>query len=306
MAAKRGLGRGLGALISDQPSVKTTQKKVLTPATSRLGAQEIPLNSIRRNPWQPRRVFNEEALTELADSIREMGIIQPLLVRPLDDGAYELIAGERRMTAAQRAGLIDVPVIIREITDQESAEIALVENLQREDLNPIEEAEGYQRLTADFKLTQEEIAQRCGKARTSVSNSMRLLQLSDPLRQMISNQQLSAGHAKVLLGVEDESLREKMAKRIAREGLSVRAIEKLAAKAKAEPKKPAERKSDLSPALAEDIATRLQNVLGSKVQLVPAATLPNGKRSKGKIEIDIYTNDDIDKLLQLLGLNDDL
>jgi ParB family chromosome partitioning protein len=219
VARKGGLGRGLTSLI---PAGATEDAESGTPA----GLTEVPVESIRPNPLQPRRSFDEESLEGLSDSIKELGVLQPVLVRQLDDG-YELIAGERRLRAAKRAGLRTIPVVIRSADDVSSLEQALVENLHRQDLNPLEEAAAYQQLIEDFSYTQEQVAQRVGRSRSAVTNLLRLFQLPPAVQRLVGEQLISAGHAKALLGHPDRAYQEALAKRVVAEGLSVRDVEQL-------------------------------------------------------------------------------
>jgi len=216
MARQGGLGRGLGALI---PPGAAEHR-----APSGTGYREIPITSIRPNPYQPRDAFDEQALGALADSIREVGLLQPVLVRPAGDG-FELIAGERRWRAAQRVGLQAIPALVRETDDNTALEQALVENLQRDDLNPLEEAAAYQQLIEDFHLTHEQVASRMGKSRAAISNTLRLLQLPPSIQRAVREGQLTMGHARALLGTPDRAFQEAMAKRIVKEDLSVRQVE---------------------------------------------------------------------------------
>ena len=214
MARRSGLGRGLGALIP-------------TDITGEAGSalREVPVGSIAPNPHQPRAYFDEEALASLTASIAELGVLQPILVREVGEDRFELIAGERRWRAAKRAGLPSIPVVVREVDEVLSLEQALVENLHREDLNPLEEAAAYQQLMEDFELTQEQVAQKVGKSRSSVANTLRLFQLPPSIQRLVAENQLSAGHAKALLGTPDRSFQEELAKRIVADGLSVREAE---------------------------------------------------------------------------------
>ena len=305
MAIKHGLGRGLGALIGEGRAPQPAAPAAAATATTEGGAAvKVPIDRIAKSVWQPRRTFAPEALQDLVNSIREKGVLQPLLVRRKQDG-YELIAGERRFRAAKEAGLTEIPVIVMDVADRESLELALVENLQREDLNVIEEAEGYRALAETFSLTQEEIAARVGKARASVTNTMRLLGLADEVKKMLADSQLSAGHAKVLLGVEIGEEQRQLAQRSVREGLSVRALEKLVEKAKRGPRKIVRATQDDIPASHVTYLTDLlHHHLGTGVRISPSRTLPNGKKSKGTVEIDYYSNDDLNRILQLLGLED--
>ena len=214
MARRSGLGKGLGALIPTEVTGERGSALV-----------EIPIGDVRPNNYQPRRHFDEEALASLTASVRELGVLQPVLVRPVDDGSYELIAGERRWRAAKRAGLTAIPAIVREAGDVASLEQALVENLHREDLNALEEAAGYQQLIEEFKLTHDEVAARVGKSRTAVTNTLRLFQLPPAIQKLVAENQLSGGHARALLGTPDRAFQESLAKRAVAESMSVRAVE---------------------------------------------------------------------------------
>ena len=216
MARRSGLGRGLGALIPSE---------VAKADEGPLSFTELPLTDITTNPHQPRKAFDEEALASLTASVRELGVLQPILVRPLPDDKYELVAGERRWRAAKRAGLPSVPAIIREVDDTTSLEHALVENLHRQDLNPLEEAAAYQQLIEDFHLTHDQVAARVGKSRAAVSNTLRLFQLPPAIQKLVAESQLSAGHARALLGTPDRAYQEQLARRAVAENLSVREVE---------------------------------------------------------------------------------
>lgn len=323
MASKKtGLGRGLNALISQGTPASTgaarQQKAAPSPAPAAAPAappvsdtpREVPIHLIIANPWQPREHFDEQALEELAQSIREMGVLSPLLVRkrPEDGSGYQLIAGERRFRAAQRAGLKKVPVIVRELSDLEALEIALVENLQRQDLNVIEEAEGYQRLAEEFSLTQEKIAERVGKARATVANAMRLLALEPQVRGLVASGQLSSGHAKVLLALEIEAEQLSLAQICVRERWSVRELERQVRRLTQPAAGPKTKggKVDLPADHLTYLTDRLHQRLGTSIRITPTRSLPNGKKQRGKLEIDFYSNDDLDRLLDLLGLQDEL
>lgn len=306
MSAKHvGLGRGLGALIRDTSSSSPT-----TPSQD-AGITTLPTASIRKGRWQPRQHFSSDALDELVLSIRERGVLQPLLLRQVEADAagteFELIAGERRFRAALQAGLQEVPAILMQASDAEALELALIENLQREDLNIVEEAEGYALLAAEFHLTQEEIADRVGKARTSVTNCLRLLSLPDKVKQLLAEGALSAGHAKVLLGIDKVEELERLAQRCAREGLSVRALENLLVPAKKrQPKTHRKGTEDIPGDHLRYLTERLHHHFGTSVRLVPSKTLANGKKVRGTIEIDYYSNEELDRLLGILGLTEDL
>lgn len=297
MSAKHGLGRGLGALLKDQPESAPSPR-------AEGGILRVAVDLIKRNPFQPRRVFDDDALAELTASVRDRGILQPLLVRGSKKG-YELIAGERRLRAATLAGIREVPIVVLEAEDHDSLELALIENLQREDLNVIEEAEGYRALADRFKMTQDEVAQRVGKARASVTNAIRLLQLPQEVRQMIVTGHLSAGHAKILAGLEDSDVCLGIARRIVSEGLSVRALERHMQVATAVPKKPRVAKPDMPASHIKDLCDKLHEHFATSVRLSPCKTLANGKKAKGTVEIDFFSNEDLGRILERLGLRGD-
>lgn len=312
MAAKPGggLGRGLGALIKDStpvapPSPAPAAPTVPSDAGPGPGVARLPVGSIRAGAWQPRQVFDEAALAELVQSVREHGVLQPLLVRRSGRG-YELIAGERRFRAAQAAGLADVPAIVMEVSDRSALELALIENLQRADLNLIEEAEGYRALAEKFNLTQEEIATRVGKARSSVANALRLLDLPALVRQLVAEQRLSPGHAKVLLGVEEVREQETLAQRAVQEDWSVRHLEKLVNRMKRGKPRARPRAADIPAEHIQHVTDELHQKLGTAIRLSPCRTLPNGRKAKGTLEIDYYSSDDLDRILVVLGVSGDL
>ena len=282
MASKKpsGLGRGLGALLGDD---------VLKAETA--GSLYLPLSQVESCSSQPRKHFDEAALAELADSIRQHGIIQPLTVRKLASGYYQIIAGERRWRAARMAGLQEVPVIVMEADDRKAAELAMIENLQREDLNPMEEAAGFQALMEEHHMTQEEAAQRVGKSRSAVANALRLLNLTPPVAKLVEENKLSAGHARALLPLSP-ALQEKAAEAVISGGLSVRQTEALAKRLSAEKKdKPA------APA-GVDYAAEAQKELSSK--LGRGVRIVTG-RKKGRIELEYYDLDDLNDLLEALA-----
>ena len=297
MASKHGLGRGLGALIKDGTVPEGTPAETAPYLT-------VPVTAIRTNPLQPRRAFDADALEELANSIRERGVLQPLLVRKTVTG-YELIAGERRLRAAQSVQVTEVPVIVMDAPDVEALELALVENLQREDLNVIEEAEGYQVLAERFGLTQEQIAGHVGKARASVANTVRLLSLPEEIRQHLSNGRLTSGHGKLLVGLEIPAEQLLLARRVIKEGLSVRNLEKIIQKAGRAPRRPRVTTDDIPASHIRDLSDKLHNHFGTSIRIRSCRTLTNGKKARGAIEIDFYSTDDLDRVLQLLGLPDE-
>jgi ParB family chromosome partitioning protein len=262
--------------------------------------EHVPLNRVRPCPLQPRKDFAPDALRELADSIREQGIVQPLIVRRRD-GHLELIAGERRWRAAQLLGLNEVPVIVREADDRAALELALIENLQRENLNPIEEAQGYAQLIEQFRLKQEEVGVKVGRSRTVVANALRLLKLPAPVQNYVRDGRLSVGHAKVILGLAAEKQQQAAAERIIKEGLNVRQTEGLVAKLQA--RGSAASKPGSLPPLPRDVQVanlenRLRERLGAKINLRYA-------QGKGVLEISFFSDDDLERILQILGINPD-
>ncbi|MBR3704272.1 MAG: ParB/RepB/Spo0J family partition protein [Oscillospiraceae bacterium] len=280
-AIKRGMGKGLGALLGEDFSMDT-------PAS----ASTLPLSQIESCAGQPRKIFDEDKLEELAESIREHGIIQPLTVRKLSSGYYQIIAGERRWRAARLAGLSEVPVNIIEADDRKAMELAMIENLQREDLNPIEEAEGYRSLVEQYDMTQEEAAQRVGKSRSAVANAMRLLQLSQDIRLLVENEDLSAGHARALLPLSPAQQAEAV-KSILANALSVRQTEQLVKRLQNKEDKP-EKKDDPTKV---DYVKEAERELSTRIGR--ACHIAHGKK-KGRIEIEYYGVDDLNDLLEAL------
>lgn len=296
MAAKvkRGLGKGLDAMIPipDSPVPESAPAN----KSEDKGAETIVrITQIEPNREQPRKNFDEDALQELADSIKQFGLLQPILVQDRKT-YYEIIAGERRWRAAKLAGLKEVPVIIRDYTAQEIVEISLIENIQREDLNPIEEAQAYKRLLTEFNLKQDEVAERVSKSRTAVTNSMRLLKLCDEVQQMIIDDMLSTGHARALISIEDPEQQYTIAQKVFDEKLSVRDVEKLVKNLNKpeKPKKSEESDSSLD-IVYQDVAEKLKQSLGTKVEI---SSKGNGS---GKIEIEFYNHDDLDRIIELLS-----
>ncbi len=302
--AKPALGRGLSALLGGSPAltqpVPAVQPAVPVPAPDSLDrVQRVPLNKIRPCPLQPRKDFSDEALRELADSIREQGIVQPLIVRERG-GFFELIAGERRWRAAQLLNLPEVPVITREADDRAVLELALIENLQRENLNAVEEAHGYAQLAEQFQLTQEDIAAKVGKSRAVVANSLRLLKLPAIVQKYLRDGRLSVGHAKVILGLTDEKQQQLAAERVIKQGLNVRQTEGLVAKLQ---KKGARSKEQGASTLAApagdphvaDLEAKLREVFATKVQLHYA-------QGKGSVEISFFSEEELERILQILGV----
>ena len=286
MPKKTGLGKGLGALLGEVAAAEDAQ---LQPV------QTLPLQKIEPNPLQPRKNFDEEALETLADSIRTHGVIQPLTVRLMPSGYYQIIAGERRWRASRMAGLSEVPVSIIEADDKTAMELALVENLQRSDLDPIEEAMGYRQLMTEYDMTQEQAAERVGKSRPAVANALRLLTLSAPVLALVEQGALSAGHARALLPVRDAAAQKALADTVIAKHLSVRQTELLAARMAQEPKKQTAVPAVLTVDYVKEVERDLENALGRKVKLV------DGKK-KGKIEIEFYGADDREKLIENLRL----
>lgn len=303
MSLKKGLGRGLGALMNEESAPAPAAVEETQPVRSG-GVQRVAITSIARNRLQPRQAFDEDALVDLTASVKEHGVLQPLLVRPAESG-YELIAGERRLRAAAAAGLHDVPVVIMEASDITSLEIALIENLQRENLNPIEEAEGYRELSDGFHLTQEEISVRVGKARASVANAMRLLSLPDEVRAMLADGRISTGHAKALMALEIPQEQTLTARRVVDEGLSVRALEKLIRRVTVAPLRPRAARPDLPATHVRYLSEKLHTHFGTSIRIEPCKTFANGKKGKGMIQIDFFSNDDLDRVLVLLGLENE-
>lgn len=297
MAVKRnGLGKGLDSLIPNktEKNVKTEKKTEQKNEESQSSSGEIlvKINQVEPNREQPRKEFDEDSLMELADSIKQFGILQPLLVQKRKD-YYEIIAGERRWRAAKMAGIKEVPIIIREYTDQEIVEISLIENIQRENLNPIEEAMAYKRLLEEFHLKQDEVAERVSKSRTAVTNSMRLLKLSPRVQQMIVDDMISTGHARALLAIDDEEQQYQLANRIFDEKLSVRETEKLV-KALKNPKKEIKKQKPEHTFVYDNIEEQMKNIIGTKVSVNPKA---NGK---GKIEIEYYSEEELERIYDLI------
>ena len=338
---KRALGRGLSALVSSPVPIRPASKKAgeslaekeiagkkigessegvasfegsaarkidavtdVAPAEeagSTSGVQYIPISKIENNPDQPRQVFKDEELQTLADSIREHGLLQPVLVRKSSDkDAYEIIAGERRWRACKRLGLNDVPAIIQDVDNREALEIAIVENVQRSNLNPIEEAEAYQRLIDEFSLTQQEVGEKVGKDRASISNYLRLLQLPKAVRDLLNQEKISMGHAKAILTIKEPSVQESLGEKVVKEGLSVRALEAIVSReVKINPGKIKERKSKADAQSAGGgqfplVVNRLRGRLGTKVSIKHH---PSGR---GKIEIEYFSEQELDRLADLI------
>ena len=314
---KNGLGRGLDALFPEKKSavkesvkkatVKTENKTVVPEKTtddtteesnrSTIGhkktAMIVKISSVEPNVNQPRKQFDEDALLELSESIKQYGVLQPLLVSDKKD-YYEIIAGERRWRAAKLAGLKEIPVIVKEFSEQELVEISLIENIQREDLNPVEEAMAYKRLIDEFHLKQDEIAERVGKSRTAVTNAMRLLKLSEKVQQMLIDEMITAGHARAILAIADKEKQESIAMKIFDEKLSVRETEALV-KRMLEPPKTAKKSkfSSAEDAIYESLEEKMKSIMGTRVQI------HRKKNDKGKIEIEYYSKDELERIIDL-------
>lgn len=293
--AKRGLGKGLDSLIPsnvmEQPikpvSVSNEKEK------SDDGATIVKITMVEPNREQPRKNFDEDSLQELADSIKQFGLLQPILVQDRKT-YYEIVAGERRWRAAKIAGLKEVPVVIRNLTEQEIVEISLIENIQREDLNPIEEAQAYKRLLTEFNLKQDEVAERVSKSRTTVTNSMRLLKLCDKVQKMIVDGMISTGHARALIGIENPEEQYLIAQKIFDEKLSVREVEKLVKNLNKPPKQKKPENKTLE-AIYNEISEKLKQSLSTKVSI---SAKENGS---GKIEIEFYNHEDLDRLIEQIS-----
>ena len=299
MAVKKGLGKGLDSLIADKVSTKQvtkTESQVKLKSEHAADAVMMDITKVEPNREQPRQKFDEDALLELAESIKQFGVLQPLLVQEKDD-YYEIIAGERRWRAAKLAGVKKIPVIIKKLTAQEIMEISLIENIQREDLNPIEEAMAYKRLLTEFNLKQDEVAERVSKSRTAVTNAMRLLKLNDKVQQMVIDEMLTTGHARALLGIDDQEKQYVLAQKIFDEKLSVRDTEKLVESIQNEKKNRTNVRKEIDPkleAIYHDLEEQMKGILGTKV------SINHKDEEKGKVEIEYYSQDELDRIIDLL------
>ncbi len=298
-AKKGGLGKGIDSLIPNKVSKPTETVSAETGAKNEKVVEGVlvSINKVEPNREQPRKNFDEDALLELSESIKQFGVLQPLLVQDKKD-YYEIIAGERRWRAAKLAGLKEVPVIIKDLTEQEVVEISLIENIQRENLNPIEEAFAYKRLLTEFNLKQDEVAERVSKSRTAVTNSMRLLKLNEKVQQMVIDDMITTGHARTLLGIDDSEKQYATAQKIFDEKLSVRETEKLVKKIQQEKDNPTPKESNkIDPkleAIYHDLEEKMKAILGTKVAI-------NQKDDKkGKIEIEYYSMDELDRIIDLI------
>lgn len=282
MVKKKGLGKGLGALLTDEKSSIDSDS-----------IREIKIMDIEPNKTQPRKSFDEEKLEELADSIRQNGIITPILVQEAPNGYYSIIAGERRWRAAKKAGLKEIPAIVKKLDEQKLYEISLIENLQREDLNPVEEALGYKKLMDDYSLTQEDVALKLSKSRSGVANSLRLLNLPKDVLKLLETGVISVGHAKVLLSLPNDKAKSELCSMVVEKSLSVRELENEVKKyLKPEKEEP---KTDLNVKLAyEKIEKNMEGVLGTKVKI-------SGKKNKGKIQIDYYSAKDLERIVKIIS-----
>ncbi len=296
MAARglgKGLGKGLDSLIPDAVGEAKIKKEVNETSTDKGPETIVKITMVEPNREQPRKNFDEDALQELADSIKQFGLLQPILVQDRNDH-YEIIAGERRWRAAKLAGLKEVPVIIRNYSEQEIVEISLIENIQREDLNPIEEAQAYKRLLTEFNLKQDEVAERVSKSRAAVTNSIRLLKLCDEVQQMVIDEMITTGHARALLAIDNPEEQYAIAQRIFDEKLSVRDVEKLM-KSMSKPSKPKKVSDKTMQAIYQDIEEKLKQKLSTKV------TVTSKGDGAGKLEIEFYSHEDLDRLMDMMG-----
>ena len=299
--SSRGLGKGLESLIPNAVGEAKIKREITSEQTEnssedKAAETRLKITMVEPNRKQPRKNFDEDSLQELCDSIKQVGMIQPILVQNRNDH-YEIIAGERRWRAAKMAGLKEIPVIIRDYSDQEIMEISLIENIQREDLNPIEEAQAYKRLLTEFNLKQDEVAERVSKSRAAVTNCIRLLKLTDRVQQMVIDEMISTGHARALLAVEDPEIQYTLAQQIFDQKLSVRDVERLVKKLN-EPEKEKKKAEDKTlQVIYQDIEDRLKQRLRTKV------TVSSKGEGSGKIEIEFYNHEDLDRLLDIIGNN---
>ncbi len=287
---RKALGKGLSSLIPS--SIAKSQVQPVTSFPSRSAELRIEVSKIRPNPRQPRRSFDDAGLDELASSLKAQGLLQPVVVRPLSEGQYELIAGERRWRAAQRAGIHQIPAVVRDVPDEKLLELALIENLQREELNAIEEAEAYRILVDDLELTHNEIAQRVGKQRTTVANALRLLNLPETVKDMVRGRLISMGHARALLALEDAKAIESLARRVVAEGLSVREVESQAKRPAGVKPRAGRPSKPIDPNVAAAEAT-LQRILGTKVRIA-------GNGTVGRLEVHYHSAEELDRVYRLI------
>ncbi|SFD19134.1 ParB/RepB/Spo0J family partition protein [Clostridium uliginosum] len=285
MGKKFALGKGLGALIPDEIENNIKEKNNIL----------ISINKIKSNIEQPRKNFDSEKIIELAQSIKLHGIIQPLIVREKDDDQYVIVAGERRWRAAKISGLKEIPCVIMELSDRDVLEISLIENIQREDLNPIEEALAYKKLLDDFQITQSELSNRLGKSRVSITNTMRLINLDNRVQQYLIEGIISEGHGRTLLGIDNKDLQYDLAQQVIDNKLSVRELEKLIKNINEDKDKSSNTKEETLNQYYKEIRTQLQNYFGTKVNL-------SNKKNKGKIEIEYYSEDDLQRILDIMKM----
>ncbi len=298
---RHGLGRGLDGLLNSAKPVIAPAMAAPAPVSD--GVLELPILDIERSPYQPRREFKDSELQELAESLKNNGLVQPPTVRKNEHGRYELIAGERRLRAAQLAGWRKIRVTVVEADDLTAAAMTTTENIQREDLNPIEEAVAYKTLQDKFSLTQQQVAELVGKGRATVANSTRLLELPDEVKGLLSNSLLSVGHAKVLLSIDDEKDRILLARDCVNEQLTVRALEKKVSKLHAPVENRLRGTPDLPDGYVKNLAEKMKKHLGCAVRITSGKTYLSGKHVKGLVEIDFIDNDDLDRIIQMLGVN---
>lgn len=289
---KTGLGRGLNTLIPSAPAKDSESEKILKKEEQPKSEIIVPILKVEPNPDQPRRQFDEDSLQELADSIKQYGILQPLIVKK-HERFYEIIAGERRWRAAKLAGLKEVPVLIRNYAENEIVEIALIENIQREDLNPIEEALAYKRLMEEFSLKQDQVAAKVSKSRASITNSLRLLKLDQRVQNLLSEEMITTGHARALLAINDPDQQYEIAMKVFDEKLSVREIEKLVKQMSKKKKETPKEENKVQEYLFANIEESLKQALGSKVNI-------KNRNDKGKIEIEYYSKEELDRLVDML------
>ena len=289
---KTGLGRGLNTLIPSAPVKDTESEKILKKEEQIKSEIMVPILKVEPNPNQPRRQFDDDSLQELADSVKQYGILQPLIVKK-HDKFYEIIAGERRWRAAKLAGLKEVPVLIRDYAENEIVEIALIENIQREDLNPIEEALAYKRLMEEFSLKQDQVAAKVSKSRAAITNSLRLLKLDQRVQNLLSEEMITTGHARALLAIEDPDQQYETAMKVFDEKLSVREIEKLVKQMSKKKKETPKEENKVQEFLFANIEESLKQALGSKVNI-------KNRNNIGKIEIEYYSKEELDRLVDML------
>lgn len=283
---KKGLGKGLSALIPEKEHEMDGEK-----------AHEIPVQKISRNPYQPRKHFDDEKMKELVSSIEEHGVIQPVLVRK-SGSDYELVAGERRFRAAQLAGLEQIPAVVKELNDTEMLEFAMIENLQREDLNPLEEAQAYKRLIDEFNFTQDKLAKRIGKSRPVITNTMRLLKLAKEVQQLLQEGKLSAGHARALVSLEDHEIQKRVAAKIMSENLTVRDTENIMSRLSQKPSKEESGKEEKSKEIETKIDPQILDVEEKLCRLLGTRVKIKDKRNRGKIEIEYYSHGELERILE--------